>query len=142
MKKVLALLLAVCLLAVLVGCHCNNTDPDSSIYWIKEESGFVDYEIAGDSIRFRYRICFANETPQDAGIKLAAKFSRSESEGWLENQDFFNGLDSHGEWSYQTIEAGKKTQLVFTFEGKYLGGEVNEELAFPDELIVSIDTRD
>lgn len=142
MKKWIAFLLAVTLMMLLCSCGLYSVDDDSSVYWLQDESGFVDYEISGDVVRFRYSICFVNETTADTGIKLSAKFSGKELSDWLENEDYFEGLDDHGEWSYQTIKAGEKAQLIYTFEGKYLGGDVNEELSFPEEIIMSLDMED
>ena len=137
MKNYLSLLLLFSFAVLLWGCRFTGSDPDSSFYWLPEESGFVDYEIDGDCVRFRYRICFVNEDQQDISVKLSAAFSNSELTGWVESKEFFDGLDDEGQWDYQTVKASGKTQLVYTFEGTYLGGEVNTALSFPDELMVS-----
>lgn len=139
MKKWISLFLCIILMMLLCSCGVDNADADSSIYWIKEESSFVDYEISGDIVRFRYSICFVNEMQEHADVKIAAKFSGKELSRWIENKDYFEGLDDHGEWNYQRIKSGEKAQLIYTFEGKYLGGDVNEKLSFPQELILSLD---
>lgn len=137
MKRYLSILLLFSFAALLWGCHFTASDPDSSLYWLPEESGFVDYEIDGDCVRFRYRICFVNEDQQDINVKLSAAFSVNELTGWVENKEYFDGLDDEGQWSYRTVKASGKTELVYTFEGTYLGGEVNTKLSFPDKLMVA-----
>lgn len=137
MKKYLSILLLFSFAALLWGCHFSASDPDSSFYWLPEESGFVDYEINGDCVRFWYRICFVNEDQQDIKVKLSAAFSGSELTGWVASKEYFDGLDDEGQWSYRTVKASGKTELVYIFEGKYLGGEVNTDLAFPEELMVA-----
>lgn len=137
MKRYLSILLLFSFAALLWGCHFTASDPDSSLYWLPEESGFVDYEIDGDCVRFRYRICFVNEDQQDINVKLSAAFSGNELTGWVENKEYFDGLDDEGQWSYRTVKASGKTELVYTFEGIYLGGEVNTKLSFPDKLMVA-----
>lgn len=137
MKKYLSILLLFSFAALLWGCHFTASDPNSSLYWLPEGSGFVDYEIDGDCVRFRYRICFVNEDQQDVNVKLSAAFSGNELTGWVESKEYFDGLDDEGQWSYRTVKASGKTELVYTFEGRYLGGDVNTELSFPDELMVA-----
>lgn len=137
MKKYLSILLLFSFAALLWGCHFTASDPNSSLYWLPEGSGFVDYEIDGDCVRFRYRICFVNEDQQDINIKISAAFSGNELTGWVESKEYFDGLDDEGQWSYRTVKASGKTELVYTFEGRCLGGDVNTELSFPDELMVA-----
>lgn len=136
MKRVVSLLLLFCLSVSLWGCDFRSPEQESSFYWLPEESGFVDYEIDGDCVRFRYRICFVNETKQDVSIKVSAAFSPKELAGWVESKDYFDGLNNRGDWTYQTVGSFCKNQLIYTFEGKYLGGEVNTELSFPEDLMV------
>ena len=147
MKRSFSLLLIVSLAVLLCGCHFRSVEPDSAFYWLPEESGFVDYEIDGDCVSFRYRICFVNETEQDRSIKLSAAFSPKELAGWVESKDYFDGLNNRGQWEYQTVRRLSKNQLIYTFEGKYLGGEVNTKLSFPEDLMVvlaesEVQTRD
>lgn len=70
MKKWISLFLCIILMMLLCSCGVDNADADSSIYWIKEESSFVDYEISGDIVRFRYSICFVNEMQEHADVKI------------------------------------------------------------------------
>lgn len=139
MKKLIAFVLLILSLSVLTwGCGTHDTShDDASIHWIPEESGFVDFEVSGDYVKFRYRICFVNETREDIGIKLTATFDPDELAGWIEYKDFYDGLNDQGKWDYQTVNASGKTELVFTFQGKYLGGSINNSLSFPQELIIA-----
>lgn len=138
MLRRLAVCLTILYFFTLAGCsrNCSGIDHDSSVYWLPEESGFVDYEIDGDCVRFRYRICFVNETEQDVSIKVSAAFSPKELAGWVESKDYFDGFNNRGDWTYQTVGSFCKNQLIYTFEGKYLGGEVNTNLSFPEDLMV------
>ncbi len=74
-------------------------------------------------------------TESDTTICVSAKFKNKELKGWVE-PDIFTGNDENGDMVYQKIHTGEKTSVVFVFEGKYLGGTINENLSFPDELIL------
>ena len=116
----------------------RETNVESDISWLPEESHFVDYEIVDGKVRFRYAICFENKAEHAVGIKIAAKFMNEELEGWCQYTDFFEGYDENNEWDYKSIQSGEKVQYIYTFEGEYLGGTVNTSLSFPEELLVSL----
>jgi len=109
----------------------NNT-----LHWLPKESKFVNYEISGDKVKFRYSICFVNNSKNTANISLSAKFKASELNGWMKNEKFFTGLGEDGELKKGKIEPGEKINFIFVFEGKYLGGKVNENISFPEEIIL------
>lgn len=139
---VVFLLLGVAMLILLSGClmmtdHADDGDPNT-LRWIPEESRFLDYEITENRIRFKYSICFENGFDTDEMISLSAKFARKELKGWLKYESFFEGCDETGNRAYYLIKSGEKVNLVFVFEGEYLGGSVNENLSFPEELLTSI----
>lgn len=120
----------------------NNDDQGYSLRWLKEESYFVDYEItSANTIKFRYSICLVNDTEDDITVSLSAKFEKNELKGWVEQDDFFLGCDENGNWLYQEIKGGEKKNVIFVFEGKYLGGDPNENLSFPSELMVMTDFK-
>ena len=110
---------------------------DSPLYWVPEKSHFVDYEIDGDRIKFRYSIHFVNSFNDDMQVSLSAKFNSKELKGWLKNESFFKGCDQNGEMLCAIVKADSSADVIFTFEGEYLGGEVNENLSFPEELIIT-----
>ncbi len=110
---------------------------DSPFYWVHEKSHFVDYEINGDRIKFRYSIHFVNSSNDDMQVSLSAKFKSKELKGWLKKESFFKGCDQNGEMLYAIIKANDKADVIFSFEGEYLGGEVNKNLSFPEELIIT-----
>ncbi len=113
-------------------------EEEKSFYWLPEESFFVDYDIVDEkTIKFRYTICFVNNLDVDTTISLSAKFDKKELAGWVVQTDGFMGCDENGELLYKEIKQGEKEFVTVTFEGKYLGGEVNENLSFPEELILS-----
>lgn len=67
---------------------------------------------------------------------MDAKFKRSELRGWVKYSDSFLGLDDNGEYKYQIIGPGEKVDVVYVFEGEYLGGTANEKLSFPEEMVL------
>lgn len=118
----------------------QTDDLNDTLHWLPDESYFVDYEIVDNTVKFRYSICFVNGTERDCGVKVSAKFKEEELSNWIKNVDFFEGHSKNGEWSYCEIKSGEKINLVLTFEGEYLGGSVNTDLSFPEELILATQT--
>lgn len=105
--------------------------------WIREESYFVDYSIVGDIVQFRYSICFNNTSGHDLLISpVSAEFDVRELNGWLEYEDFFRGKIDGAEYE-ALIPDGEKVHIIFVFEGTYLGGEVNQKLSNPVDLVFS-----
>lgn len=139
---VLALSVAICIavgviLLLLIYKPTEQNNGDSSFYWLPDESYFVDYEIIGDEVKFRYAICFVNNSGHDLGVKLSAKFNAKSLKGWAASSGFLEGCDESGEWNYREIQNGKKIVLVYSFTTKYLGGSVNTKLPFPEEILLS-----
>lgn len=138
--------IAILLVTVLVGVSAlipvllfKRTDEhnnEDTLCWLPDESYFVDYEIVDDEVRFRYAICFVNNSGSDSHIRLSAKFAAKDLKGWAENSGFFDGYDENGECDYRKIKNGEKTVLVYSFTTKYLGGPVNTTLSFPEELLL------
>lgn len=116
----------------------NYNQEKSAIEWIPEESHFVDYEINENRIKFQYSICFNNNSNESFDIGITAKFNKSELNKWLKYEDFFIGEDKNGKMNYETILPKEKRNISYYFEGEYLGGLVNEQLSFPEEIIYMV----
>ena len=137
--KILCVVLAtVCLFCIwFSACGAEPTNNSATgVDWIREESHFVDYSIDGDVIKFRYLFTFENTYHRDMIISYPqVEFSRKELKGWLEYKDSYVGVSEDGTTDTY-IPAGEKVGVVLTFEGKYLGGEVNTELSIPDSIVL------
>ncbi len=132
-------LCVICMLIVFCGCNSTMANPESvddTFHWIPEESSFVDYAIHDGRVEFRYSVCFVNGTDEDQIVSLSANFAESELDGWLSYKPLMDGLDESGERSETLIKRGEKTNVIYTFEGEYLGGPVNTQLSFPEELLI------
>lgn len=114
----------------------SSEQTHNTLHWLPEESNFVDYEIVGDNIKFRYAITFVNNFPYDSTISLSAKFSPKELKGWIEADDFIIGCDENDIMITESIVKGQKKKIIFTFTGKYLGGKIPQKLSFPQEIIM------
>lgn len=133
-KTFIILLIMPMILSSCINSYSERSK-DVALSWIPEESYFVDYEINGEKIKFRYSICFHNHTSEPTEIGICAKFNKRELNGWLRYEGFFIGDDNDGLLKYGLIKPKEKTNIVYTFEGDYLGGTVNENLSFPEELM-------
>lgn len=126
---------------VVTMCSCNANSEPSKLRIVKEESYFAGYEIKGDRVIFSYSICFANDYEEDFDILFSARFKKSELKGWFERDEkdtsFISGSPVIGEWKNFIIKSGEKKNVLLYFEGQYLGGEVNENLSFPLEIMLS-----
>ena len=114
-----------------------RNEGETDFYWIPEESGFVDYQIRNDKIIFSYSICFVNDSEEDIAVAVSAKFKESEIKDWIQCEIFILGCDEDGNMKYELIESKGKKNVVFYFEGKYISSNVNTNLSFPDELILT-----
>ncbi len=114
---------------------------------VPEECYFVDYEIDGNRIKFRYAFTWFNDTDDDTMVEgFQCKFKRSEIKKWLDPDKDGNWLPAKNEIGDDSVAfivpANSKCTVVLTFEGEYLGGEVNENLSYPiDCLMVMGDSR-
>ena len=116
----------------------DTENNDNTLHWLSKESKFVGYEISGDIVKFRYSICFVNNSQYTANISLSAKFKSSELKGWMKSEKFLTGLGEDGKLKKEKIEPGEKINVIFVFEGKYLGGKVNENISSPEEIILML----
>lgn len=107
----------------------------SALKWIPEESRFVDYKINNGKVTVRYSIAFENFTEDDIEFSINAAFSKSETKGWLKNE-ILNGMayDENNESGHIILHAYEKRNVVISFTGDYLGGKVNTNLSFPEEI--------
>lgn len=115
----------------------NLLDKSNTFYWEPEESHFVDYKITDENtVKFRYSIRFVNNSEEDTTTAVTAIFNSKELEGWLDQGNGLTGCDENGEMLYTEIKAGEQADVVYVFEGKYLGGDVNQNLSFPEEIVL------
>ena len=56
----------------------------------------------------------------------------------MKNEKFLTGLGEDGKLKKEKIGSGEKINVIFVFEGKYLGGKVNENISFPEEIILML----
>ena len=133
--KNLVLIFTLVLCFLFSGCLDTYKLEETSISWEPEKSHFVDYEINGDRIKFRYSIHFVNCSGEDEEVSISAIFKSNELKGWIK-VDSNIGYDKNGEMLRSTIKANSSADIVFTFEGEYLGGEVNTNLSFPETLVI------
>lgn len=146
MKKIRIIrLLLICIFL----CACNSpetVDSPNGLNWIPEESYFVDYSIEGDRVKFRYLFTYENTTDVDMIIKYPrVTFMRKGLRGWLEYQNGYSGTNEDGTTKIYS-SAGEKVSFVLTFEGEYLGGDVNTKIVpssiiFMQELLFDNDTE-
>lgn len=138
---------AFCLLAVIsiIGflCSCSNHSEQKGCYPVEEQSYFDGYEITNDRIKFRYSIHFVNELDSQCDVAIYAAFDESELSDWVKNDDAdskgnqFEGLNEDcSDRLTVKLKAHESKDVIFTFEGKYLGGKVNENLSFPTDIIL------
>lgn len=138
---------AFCLLTVIfivsVLCSCSNHSEQKGCYPVEEQSYFDGYEITNDRIKFRYSIHFVNELDSQCDVAIYAAFDESELSDWVKNDDAdskenqFEGLNEDcSDRLTVKLKAYESKDVIFTFEGKYLGGKVNENLSFPTDIIL------
>ena len=129
-KRVWASIGIAVLLMLMTSCASlgDQFSQTSTLLLIEEECRIIDYTIDGDTIRFRYMLQFENRSRYDCKIgEFDAEFQEDDMTGWLTPREVsFVGYETKDK--YQTIRAGETTDLIVTYEGTYLGGEVNMNL--------------
>lgn len=115
----------------------ETENTENMLHWLPEESYFVDYEIIDNTVKFRYAICFVNNSGSDCSVTLSAKFHAKDLKGWTENNDFLEGCDENGEWVSSVIQNGEKAVRTYCFTVPYTGGTVNTDIQFPEEIMLS-----
>lgn len=142
--------LAFILILILIMNSCvpayEDNDYSDNISWNPQKSFFVQYKINNNRIKFCYSIYLSNKTKDSWEILLSAKFNQSELEGWFSpidmDDEYLFGLDKNGQDKYVILKPKEEKSVEFWFEGKYLGGEVNTKLTFPELLPVLSDSDD
>ncbi len=140
-RKVLSLIIVLAFIFAFGGCSAfGGGKNDTPVFtWNEYKSGFVDYEIKGERVYFNYEICFTNHSEEDIIISVAAIFKRKELKGWVKQEELSNGFwseDENGDIAQYRIPAKTEKSVVLNFDGQYLGGEVNTNLSFPEDLIL------
>ena len=141
--KIYAFCLFVVISIVSALCSCSNRSEQKGCYPVEEQSYFDGYEIINDKVKFRYSIHFVNELDSSCDVAIYAIFDKSELSDWVKNNDVdseenqFEGLKKDGSDRLTVnLKAHESNDIIFTFEGKYLGGKVNENLSFPTDIIL------
>lgn len=141
--KIYAFCLFVVISIVSALCSCSNRSEQKGCYPVEEQSYFDGYEITNDKVKFRYSIHFVNELDSSCDIAIYAIFDKSELSDWVKNNDVdseenqFEGLKKDcSDRLTVNLKAHESIDIIFTFEGKYLGGKVNENLSFPTDIIL------
>ena len=140
MKRLMMLTACFCFLITLTGCFsdaASDMNPESETFrWVKEESHFVDYQVKGETVQFRYVFCFENHTDHDIRLSsFTASFRKDDLKDWIRYQQFYSGTPENGE-SDVLIGKGNKMSVMFVFEGEYLGGIINENLLAEDLVMI------
>ena len=124
------------ILSTCFSCMTNQNRDKKTLVWLKEKSFFVGSHITDEgTIVFDYSICFHNYTDDDFEVSLSARFKKNELVDWVEYSRFYEG--KHENDIYATIHAQEETNIVFSFEGKYIGSSMPTDLSFPEEFIIA-----
>ena len=145
MRKASIFILICCIL--FTGCRYDiqsdpGIDSKNGLRWIKDESYFVDYTIDGEKIIFKYALTFENSAERDILVSYpSVSFYMIQTIRWIEYERFYDGRLEDGSEEF-IIHAGERLCLIFSFEGKYVGGEVNENLGPPKTVMFMQDIVD
>lgn len=141
MKKLSVIILTLVLISILSVClflSYNSEDESTTLEWNPENSYFLDYKIKNNRITFRYVIEFKNKSDTALSFQIGVKFSKKDTKGWLKNEFLIGDTDYTDENGYFPLDSNEKESIVFSFEGEYLGGNVNTNLSFPEEILPSV----
>ena len=136
MKRVIIILTLIVTISIILSSCVNKDDDESLLKWIPEKSYFTSYSVKNNIVIFGYMIHFVNNSTNEYKIRISAKFKSGDLKGWIKNKDFFEGCDEDGNWLESVLYPQQETDVVFWFEGEYLGGIVNDNISFPEELII------
>ncbi len=120
-----------------------NFKPDFT--WDENKSSFAGYTIENKKVYFNYEVCFANRAKEDTIISVGATFKAKELKGWVKEKELSNSFfakEENGNLSRYSIPANSEKKVTLKFVGEYLGGTVNENLSFPEELIIEVVSQD
>ena len=114
--------------------ECVNQEDGGGFGIDDEKSYFVDYEIEGNQIQFRYAICYVNTTKHPIAVSnhVSADFDKNNKEvkDWLVLEDTYSGFCEESEENL-CVPSGEERIVIYTFTATYLGGEVNTQLSVP-----------
>jgi len=123
--------------------YLNSLDADSppkeptTWTWEQEDCFLVDVKVDEESetVEMLYSLRFVNHSDKTYKLSLlSASFSWIDLMGWMEYDYFFDGERLDGEY-YTYLPPHETVDVVFVFEGKYLGGRVKKEIAPPSEIM-------
>ncbi len=143
MKKCSLLVISILFIFLLI-CGCSAIENDDSVLtWNTEKSGFSEYYIKNNKVYFDYKICFENHLEENLTISVCAIFKSKELKGWIKESDLSNiAVDENENIARYSIPAKSEKTVTLKFVGEYLGGTVNENLSFPEELIIEFLSED
>jgi len=127
-------------------------DPDPTSYGPMKDMHFAGCTVLGETVQFRYAMTYHNSSQEyDITIdSITGNFKRRELSGWFGvppedwepevsslyhiNKEILTGYVDNEEGRI-TIPAGQNMEVVFVFEGTYLGGELPDHISVPDRPI-------
>lgn len=120
--------------------QATDAGSTTSWQWIREESYLVDIALDADNgtVAILYSFCFSNPTENPYALApISANFARKDLAGWIDYQQFYVGkrLDDN---YYTILEPQQTTNVIYSFEGEYIGGEVNTHIAPPAEIMYMV----
>lgn len=119
----------------------TDTAPSGALRWVREKSSCTDISIQNDRVVLTYSLHFENTTDDDCWVCYPqASFRRYELWGWMECGNF-SGYGENGENTF-LIPANQAVDIIIIFEGKYLGGPVNENISLPSLVFMIKDSED
>ena len=112
----------------------------TSWQWIREESYLVDIELDTDNgtVAILYSFCFTNPTENSYTLApISANFARNDLAGWMDYQQFYVGQRKDGNY-YTVLQPQETVNVVYSFSGKYLGGEIGTHIDPPTEIMYMV----
>ena len=134
---ILSFILFVLLFAMLSGVPTTDADNTTVWQWIREDSYLVDIELDADNetVTVLYSFCFTNPTEDTYALApISANFARKDLAGWMKYQQFFRGERPDGDY-YTLLQPQTTTNVVYSFSGEYLGGEISTHIEPPAEIL-------
>ena len=147
MRKKLLFLFLISIFCLFSGClifgssHPSTEVSSGALRWVREQSFLVNSSVQDDRITLTYSFHFQNSTDDDLWVCYPqAKFNRLELLGWME-YDHISGYGEYGEDTF-LIPANDEADIIVVFEGKYLGGTVNQDLSVPSIVFMQKESSD
>lgn len=134
------LILIYLLISMLSHHRTADSGNVTSWQWIREDSYLVDIELDADNgtVAILYSFCFTNPTESSYALApISANFARNDLAGWMEYQQFFVGQRQDGNY-YTVLQPQETVNVVYSFSGKYLGGEISTHIDPPMEIMYMV----